>query len=472
MKLRRRVNFVLLSLGLMLATALGWGGYALSRMAPIATAYMAKSLCSGVFVVGRPADDVVRDDIVADNHPLLRLLRPSVDLARHVVTVSFLGAARSDAAFHPGLGCTISLGSPAVALTIASAPGVDTALGERVDRSEDLAPSGPDPGIDASKLRDAVDSAFAEPDAARLRRTRALVVVHDARVIAERYAPGFSAATPMPGWSMTKTTAAVLIGTLVKTGKLAVDQNALLSEWRGAGDPRAEITLDQLLRMTSGLRFTERYGDPEADVALMLFARADGAGYAIDKPLEATPGTRWQYSSGTSNILSRVIRQAVGGTERDYFDFPRRALFDPIGMRSAIIEPDASGTFVTSSYMYATARDWARLGQLLLQDGVWGGRRILPPGWVKYMVTLTPQSTRHDFGAHLWIKVTPPFDSLLIPRPQLPPDAFHAVGYEGQFVSVIPSRRLVVVRLGLSRGDHVWDHEAFLARLLTAFSPG
>ena len=338
-----------------------------------------------------------------------------------------------------------------------------------MNRSEDLSVGASAPDVDALKLHAAVEWAFAEPDAARLRRTRALVVLRDGRIVAERYAPGFSAATPMPGWSMTKTTAAVLIGTLVRSGKLSVDQKALLPEWSGAGDPRAQIALDQLLRMTSGLHFTERYGDPGADVALMLFARADGAGYAIDKPLDAAPGTRWQYSSGTSNILSRVMRQALGGSEQDYLDFPRRALFNPVGMRSAIIEPDASGTFVTSSYMYATARDWARLGELLRQDGVWGGSRILPEGWVKYMATLTPQSTRKDFGAHLWVKVTPPFNSLLVPAPNVPPDAFHAIGYEGQFVSVIPSRRLVVVRLGLSRGDHVWDHEAFLAQLLEAF---
>jgi hypothetical protein len=393
-----------------------------------------------------------------------------VDPGRRIATVTFLGAARSDAAYHPGLGCTISIGTPAAALTGSLTSGAAAASGARAGRSEDLSAGTPGPGVDASKLRAAVDWAFAEPDAARLRRTRALLVLYDGRIIAEHYAPGFSAATPMPGWSMTKTTTAVLIGALVKSGKLSLEQKALLPEWRGAGDLRADITLDQLLRMTSGLHFTERYGDPGADVALMLFARADGAGYAIDKPLEAAPGSRWQYSSGTSNILSRVIRRAVGGTQQDYLDFPRRVLFDPVGMRSAIIEPDASGTFVTSSYMYATARDWARLGQLLLQEGEWGGSRILPPGWVKYMASLTPQSARKDFGAHLWVKVTPPFDSLLVPPPKLPPDAFHAVGYEGQFVSVIPSRRLVVVRLGLTRGDHVWDHEEFLARLLEAFA--
>lgn len=465
MNLRRPLKLAVLSLTVLLTTALGWGAYAVFRMAPIGTAYAAKTLCSGVFVMGRRTDEVIREDIVADNHPLLRLIESSVDASRRIATATFLGIARRDAEYHPGLGCAISIGMTGAALSAASQS--ETHPG----RSEDFSPAVPEAGVDASKLQAAVDWAFAEPDAARLRRTRALVILRDGRIVAERYAPGFSVATPMPGWSMTKTATAVLIGALVKTGRLSVERKALLPEWRSPGDPRAQITLEQLLRMTSGLHFTERYGDPGADVALMLFARADGAGYAIDKPLDAAPGTRWQYSSGTSNILSRVIRHAVGGSARDYLDFPRHALFDPVGMRGAIIEPDASGTFVTSSYMYATARDWARLGQLLLQDGVWEGSRILPEGWVRYMATLTPQSTRKDFGAHLWLKVTPPFNSLLVPPPELPADAFHAIGYEGQFVSVVPSRRLVVVRLGLSRGDHVWDHEAFLARLLEAF-PG
>ncbi len=466
MKLRRSAKFVLLAFAVLLTTGVGYSAYLLSQIVPVGTAYAAKTLCSWVFVSSRPVSDVIREDVLADNHPLLRLVRPAVDKGRRVATATFLGLAQRDAEYHPKLGCTLSIGASAKALSSADIGATSRA---EVKRAEDLPVGEPGPGMDAVKLQAAVESAFAEPDAARLKRTRALVVVYDGHIVAERYAPGFSAATPMPGWSMTKTTAAVLIGTLVRSGRLSVGQKALLPEWSSDGDPRAEITLDQLLRMTSGLHFTERYGDPGADVALMLFARADGAGYAIDKPLDAVPGTRWQYSSGTSNILSKLIHQAVNGSEQDYLEFPRHALFDPIGMHSAIIEPDASGTFVMSSYMYATARDWARLGQLLLQDGVWGGTRMLPEGWVKYMTMLTPQSTRKDFGAHIWIKVTPPFNSLVVPPPDLPPDAFHAVGYEGQFVSVVPSRRLVVVRLGLSRGDHVWDHEMFLARLLEAF---
>jgi hypothetical protein len=468
MKLRRRAKLTLLCLAVVLTSALGYAGYLIAQMAPIGTAYAAKTLCSWVFVSSRPVGDVIREDVIADNHPLLRLVQLKVDTNGRMATATFLGFARRDAEYRPGLGCTLATGTPgtAIPLTIEDAA---EGSGASAASSADISTGTPGPGVDAVKLQAAVDQAFAEPDDARLRRTRALLVLHDGRIVAERYAPGFSAQTPMPGWSMAKTATAVLIGALVKSGKLSVEQNALLAEWRGAGDPRAEITLDQLLRMTSGLHFTERYNDPGSDVALMLFARADGAGYAIDKPLDAAPGTRWQYSSGTSNVLSRVIRVAMGGNDQDYLAFPRRVLFNPLGMHSAIIEPDASGTYVTSSYMYATARDWGRLGELLRRDGVWGDHRILPKGWVKYMATPTPQSKRKDFGAHLWVKVTPPFNSLLVPAPALPPDAFHAVGYEGQFVSVIPSRRLVVVRLGLSRGDHVWDHEAFLAQLLEAF---
>jgi CubicO group peptidase (beta-lactamase class C family) len=487
MTVRRALSVALFALALAAATAAGFAGWLVSRMAPIGSAYAAKTLCSGVFVSGRRAEAVIREDILADNHPLLHLILPSVDEGRHKASATFLGMARREAVFRPGLGCTLVIGSvvPNAPVSAVDEPArADVASVSIDDRVEGDDPAGarvegddpagawvevpPAPGVDRAKLEAAVDAAFAEPEPARLRRTRAVLVVHDGRLVFERYAPGFSARTPMLGWSMTKTVTGALVGALVKARRLSLNDRALLPEWRGKGDPRAAITLDELLRMTSGLRFTEDHGDPLEDVALMLFTRPDGAAYAIDKPLEAAPGTRWQYSSGTSNILSRIIRLTLGG-ERDYLEFPRRALFERIGMRAATIEPDSSGTFVASSYMYALPRDWARLGQLLLQDGVWRGERILPEGWVKYMATVTPQSTRKDFGAHLWVKVPPPFDSARNPRPRLPGDAFHAVGHEGQFVSVVPSRRLVIVRLGLSRGLHVWDHEAFLERLLDAF---
>jgi CubicO group peptidase (beta-lactamase class C family) len=462
MPLRRTTRVVILLLGVSIASALGYAAYLLYRLAPIGTAYAAKTLCSGVFVSQRSVDDIVREDIRADNHPLLRVIDASVDRPTQSASASMLGMARRDAIFRPGEGCALTLGSELSSRAAEPPSATDRSV------SADTLTADRDATVDRARLQQTIDSAFSEPHPEKLQRTRAVVVLRRGNLLSERYAAGFSAQTPMLGWSMTKSVAAALIGTLVLDGKLAPERNALLPQWRGAGDPRSAITLDQLLRMVSGLRFRESHSDPLEDAALMLFASNDMSGYAIDQPLEVPPGTRWSYSSGTSNILAAIMRQAIGGSEADYHAFPRRALFEPIGMHSAVLESDAAGTFVTSSYMYASPHDWARFGQLLLQDGMWDGKRILPAGWVKYMSTLTPQSTRRDFGAHLWVKVPPPFDSVAQHPPELPADAFHVVGHEGQFVTVIPSRQLVVVRLGLSRGPHVWDHGAFIAKVLTA----
>ena len=462
MPLRRTTRVVIFFLAVLAASALGYGAYVMSRLAPIGTAYAAKTLCSGVFVAHRSADDIIREDIRADNHPLLQAIHAWVDRSRQAASASMLGFARRDAIFRPGQGCAVVFDSvapvSAAELPVAAA---ESAAAESFTGDTDAR-------VDTVRLQEAIEWAFSEPDPGKPRRTRAVVVLHRGRLLSERYADGFSAHTPMLGWSMTKAVAGVLIGILVRDGKLAPERNALLPQWRGTGDARRAITLDHLLRMTSGLRFRETHSDPLEDAAIMLFATRDMAGFAIDKPLEVPPGTRWSYSSGTSNILAAIMRQAIGGSEPDYLAFPRRALFEPIGMRDAVLESDASGTFVASSYMYASPHDWARFGQFLLQDGLWNGRRILPEGWVKYMSTLTPQSTRRDFGAHLWLKVPPPYDSTVQPRPQLPADVFHVVGHEGQFVTVIPSRQLVLVRLGLSRGLHVWDHEVFVAKVLAA----
>ncbi|WP_175754328.1 serine hydrolase domain-containing protein [Burkholderia ambifaria] len=455
-------SLILRGVAVALVAALGYTGYMLSRLAPIATGYAAKALCSGVFVSGRPAASVIDVDIMAGVHPLLKLVRPSLDPEHRRAVATFAGFARREAEFRPGLGCTLSLGPSPGVLPAALPPVADP------PSANDAAPAAPPAGIDARKLHAALERAFDEPDPARPRRTRAVVVMWRGHVIAERYAPGFTADTPLPGWSMTKTVTAALAGVLVAQQKLSPDASALLPEWRASGDARAAITLDELLRMTSGLEFNEDYDDPLSDVAVMLFTQPDTARFASAKPLAAQPGTQWYYSSGTSAIVARVMREALGGTEADYLAFPRRALFEPLGMHSAVFEPDAAGTLGSPSYLYASAHDWARFGQLLLQDGVWNGQRLLPEGWVRYLTRATPQSTNQEFGAHLWVKVPEPFNDRDPHASAMPADAFHAVGHEGQFVSVVPSRELVVVRLGLSRPESAWNHEAFLARVLDA----
>jgi CubicO group peptidase (beta-lactamase class C family) len=313
-------------------------------------------------------------------------------------------------------------------------------------------------------LHAAVERAFGEPNPRR-RRTRAVLVVKDGRIVAEQYAAGFTEATPFPGWSMTKSVLGALIGILVGENRLSLGDRALLPLWRN-GDPRGAITVEDLLRMRSGLAFSERYADFSSDVIRMLFLEADAAAYAAARPLSAPPGTLWSYASGTTNILSKIARQIVG--DAAYLRWPRRVLFDPLGMDSAVIETDASGTFVASSFMVATARDWARFGQLYLQDGVWEGRRILPDGWVRWSTSPTPESPGGRYGAHWWLRLQPEIGGETPAAARIPADAYFAIGHEGQTLTVIPSRGLVIVRLGLSIHIDAWNQAALTADVLDA----
>jgi CubicO group peptidase (beta-lactamase class C family) len=267
----------------------------------------------------------------------------------------------------------------------------------------------------------------------------------------------------MPGWSMTKTVLNALVGILVKDGKLTLDAPAPVAAWSAPGDPRARITVNHLLRMSSGLRFDENMENPRADIYQLMFRVPDMAAYAAGKPLDAEPGTRWQYSTGTSMILSGALRSIIGVEE--YGRFPRVALFDRVGMTSAVLETDAAGTFVASSFMYATARDWARFGLLYLGDGIWNGDRILPEEWVAYSRTPAPADAERAYGAHIWLKVPEEYHGS---NATLPDDAFHAAGHEAQFVTVVPSRDLVIVRLGKTRYPQAWDHTRFVRDVVDA----
>jgi CubicO group peptidase (beta-lactamase class C family) len=329
----------------------------------------------------------------------------------------------------------------------------------------DVLPAGPlPPHTRTNALNAAISRAFAQRNA----RTHVVAVLYDGQLVAERYAEGFSPRMPMPGWSMTKTVTGALAGVLVGRGVVRLEQSNLLDEWRAPGDARAEITLDHLLRMTDGLALNEAPEDPFSDVVQMLFVAGDTSAFAAAKPLRTAPGTVWRYASGTSNVLLRALRKAARMPPEQFARLPHDALFAPLGMHSAVIELDSAGLPVGSSFMYASPHDWLRFGQFLLQDGVWQGQRLLPAGWVDYMRTVTPQAPRSEFGAHLWLRIVEPFNSRAQPPPVLPADAFHLAGHEGQLLSVIPSRRLVVLRMGLTRDRYGWDHDSFLAEVLAA----
>ncbi|MFN7981024.1 MAG: serine hydrolase [Vicinamibacterales bacterium] len=420
----------------------------------VAAGYKSKVLCTGTFVSQRTMDPARDPQIRDDSYRILRPFTARIDHQTQSVTTSLFGLMPRTAVVRDGLGATLLVdGRPPARL------GVAPALRPRV------ADDGWRRSAGNAALQQLVDAAFDEPNHTRRRRTQAVVVVQDGCVVAERYSSGITADMPLPGWSMAKSVLNGLVGVLVGEGRLTLDGRELMPEWQ-APDPRASVSLDDLLRMRSGLRFSEQYGWPWSDVLHMLYASDDMAAYAASRPLAAEPGAVWQYASGTTNILSRIVRRVVG--DEHYWQWPSRALFDRIHMRSAQLETDASGTFVCSSYMVATACDWARYGQLWLDNGAVGSAQVLTPDWVRYSTTPTTQSPNGRYGAHWWLGLNPDIGGESAAAQAIAPDTYFAVGHEGQTITVMPSRRAVVVRLGASIYIDAWNHAEFTARLQDA----
>jgi CubicO group peptidase (beta-lactamase class C family) len=459
---RKWVRRVLAAAALLLVAGIAVVAVRGRRPASTAAAYFAKMTCSGVFLSERdPAS--VRNGELALDIPLTRLINVDVDRQQGVVTASVAGLVKRRALYRPGLGCTLDS-----EVSVAELKRQSGSLPTPAAAAEPWKEVGAE-NLVRDRLNAALDDAFTEPEPTHPRRTRAVVVVRDGALVAERYAPGFSREMRLQGWSMGKSLTNALVGILVRQGKLDMHAPPPVPEWSAPGDPRHAITLDQLMRMSSGLEFLESYGDLESDVTVMLFRKASAGGYAAAKPLIRAPDAAWEYSSGTANIISRIVRNAVGGTLGDYWTFPQRELFDRIGMSSAILEPDASGTFVGSSFCYATAHDWARLGLLFLNDGVAHGERILPAGWVRYSTTPTAKAPDGQYGALIWLNAGDGADPQKRPWPSAPRDTFAFQGFEGQHVFVVPSRRLVVVRLGLSQSGSTWNAGQFIGAVAAAF---
>jgi CubicO group peptidase (beta-lactamase class C family) len=269
--------------------------------------------------------------------------------------------------------------------------------------------------------------------------------MHNGKIVAEKYAPRIGPDTPLLGYSVSKSVMNALVGILVQEGKLRVNARAPVAAWNNPDDPRHAITLNELLRMTSGLNLTEdRSGfDP---VSRMLFLHYDDmAAYAEQASLKARPGSTWEYTSGNTIIVSSIVRKAVGGTAAEVQRFAQDKLFDPLGMRHVTIELDGAGTPVGSSWMLASARDWARFGQLYLDDGVVHGKRILPKGWVRYSTTPTLDS---DYGAGFWVNAGNAPNARWRVKHGMPADTFFASGLYGQRIVIVPSHDLVIVRFG------------------------
>ena len=424
-----------------LAAALLGGCLYLNSLLPIITGYAAKNLASDVFVSGREPADVEALDL---HFSFIKFTRNKVDFENKTVTSRFLWG-KSVAAYRDGYGVTLLRGKKAAALQAEKYP-----LAAEAEGPDFLAP-----GDSALTERLAPIAKALVDDHAYNGTPFAFVVLHEGKVVAERYREGITARTRLLSWSMAKSFTNALVGIMSGDGMVDIYAPTGIPEWQD--DERAAITLNDLMQMQSGLEWNEDYGN-RSDVNLMLHREKDMGLYAIDKPLEHKPGTFWYYSSGSTNIVMRYLRGKFA-SDKEFLTYYRERLFAPLGIHNPVFEPDMSGTPVGSSYLYITAREFASLGQLYLDDGVFQGQRILPEGWVDY--TVTPASDSKDgYGSFFWLNKDKYW-------PDIPEDMFNCQGHDGQEIFIIPSKDLVVVVLGYSpKPDRVVDWNALVRDII------
>ena len=310
--------------------------------------------------------------------------------------------------------------------------------------------------IDYTKLNAVVANAF-DKKGQKDKRTRSVIVIYKDKIIAEKYADGFDKNSKILGWSMTKSLTATYFGILQKQGKFDIMKPAPIVEWKS--DERSKITTNDLLHMNSGLEWEENYSKI-CDATKMLFIEEDMTKSQINKPLVGKPNNTWNYSSGTTNLLSGILRKQFK-THQEYLDFWYSSLFDKIGMNSALVETDMAGNFVGSSYGWATTRDWAKFGLLYLHKGNWNGEQIFDESWTKYVATPT-NTSNGQYGAQFWLNAGGRF-------PNAPKDMFYASGYQGQMVAIFPSHDLVIVRMGLKE-DPEFDFNGLLSGVVSSLT--
>lgn len=452
MRPRKLLRRLLLGLGLLVLLALALVAHAFG---PAAAGYAATVTALVHLGGGQPLEQVEREWLRLPLG-LERLVRVRVDAEGRSVEATAFGIYRSEARWRPGLGATRTGPDPPRWPQPVPLPPLDPELPWPRGSAGPTAPVAP-------ALAQAVELAFAPG-----LETHALLVARDGALLVERYSPGIGPDTPLLGWSMTKTLLAALLGRAMELELLpGPERGAPVPEWRG--DDRGRITLEQLLRMTSGLEFWSDYSYPWSDSIQMLFVHRDLAGFTASKPLVHEPGRVWSYSDGTSNLLARIVGEAVGGDLAARTEFLREEFLAPLRMTGTVLPVDPAGHWVGSSFALAPARDWARLGQLLLDDGRAGDQRLLPEGWVEFLASRTPQSPHGCFGAHLWR-----YDresgrtELGLPTPPELLGALYASGHGGQFVLVHPDRRVVVVRLGAPPVEGRFPREEIAAAILRA----
>jgi len=421
-----------------------WWYYGASALS-VGTGLAAKLACSGRYLSGFDVQRIEDDLAVYSDYT-----RPIAYhwLPEGGVRASLFGAG-AVARFREGLGCTLDYGTPGHldAVEVQPLPGP----------SGEPWPLGTTAGPLQPQVQALVEDILAADNAAGL-DTRALLVVHRGRIAGEAYGEGIDRDTPLLGWSMGKSVIAIMLGHLERLGLVSVGERGLFEEW--SADGRAGISLENMLQMSSGLRFDEDY-QPGSDATRMLFESPVAAAVPLVSPLEHQPGEFFSYSSGTTNLLSRLIFERVGGTPQDQVEFFLGEIAAPLGLRNTILEPDASGVFIGSSFVYATARDWARFGQLMVGDGVINGRRLLSADWVAHATRPNTSNNDRRYGYQFWLN-----DGGEKRWASLPHSAYAMMGNRRQMAMMLPDSDAVIVRLGWTAGKYPADEN--FSRILAA----
>jgi CubicO group peptidase (beta-lactamase class C family) len=409
--------------------------------------FSAKSVASGHFIDKRSVEMIVKNDNDID---MIDLAKNTVDETRKFATANVYGLKERKAIFREGLGATLINDDFDV-----SKP-YDVPKRTKLNNNLPFPFGNNEPkdtvfeNIDYEKLENTVNNAF-DRKGIKDKRTRAVIVIYKDKIIAENYADGFNKNSKILGWSMTKSITATYFGILQKQGKIDINKPAPIAEW--ANDERKKITINDLLHMNSGLEWEENY-NAISDVTKMLFMAEDMTKSQIDKPLVGKPNETWNYSSGTTNLLSGILRKQFK-THQEYLDFWYSSLLDKIGMNSALVESDMDGNFVGSSYGWATTRDWTKFGLLYLHKGNWNGEQLFDESWAKYVATPT-NTSNGNYGAQFWLNAGGKF-------PDVPKEMYYCSGYQGQMVAIFPNHDLVVVRMGLSEE---FDFNEFLSEIV------
>ena len=414
--------------------------------AGVATGMAAKLACSGQHV-SLLSPQVAKSEVasyVPDFVPLDTLLDFQTLNNGRTIRVSMLDSSPISATYRPGLGCSLDIGNHQ--------------LLDRISIPLTKANPGPWPGgeqvntIDPTQ-QDTLERIMARDNAAGY-KSRALLVAHKGVIVAESYADGFDENSKLLGWSMGKSLTAIMVGMLEHQGELNIADKDLFADWDS--DPRQEITIENLLHMSSGLDFDEMYA-PGSDATRMLFTEHSAANVAIASPAKYTPGEHWAYSSGTTNLLTKILTSKLGGPQQ-MFNFLANEVYRPLGMANTVFEPDPSGVPVGSSYIYASARDWARLGQLMLNGGTLNNRRLISEAWVAQSITPNHSQNEPRYGYQFWLNsaTTEEYGSETDDKrwDKLPTDAYAMSGNRQQSVVIIPSQDLVIVRLGWTAGRY------------------